>query len=135
MYTLIKTVVNSQTTQVPVFIVPGVSEPATLGQTVTVNGQATVLAPPPALFTTVSTTVDGVATEVPVYVIGGSTTASLGQTVTLDGTVSVLSTPTGPDAGPKTIGPADLVARGAKLGRMGWSAMAVGAVGVVFGWL
>jgi hypothetical protein len=183
-YTLIKTVVDSRTTEVPVFIFPGSSEPATLSQTVTLNDQTTVLAPPKAIFTTVSTTVDGVATKVPVYVISGSSTAllgqtvtidgtvsvlstptsqpkavfttvsttvdgavtevpvyvfdgsstaSLGQTVTLDGTVSVLSTPTTRDAAPEITG--EVVARGAKMGRAEWSAVAFGVVGVVFGWL
>jgi hypothetical protein len=133
LFTTVSTTVNGVVTEVPLYVIGG-SSTASLGQTVTLNGEATVLAPPKALFTTVSTTINGMATEVPVYVISGSSTASLGQTVTLDGTVSVLSTPTSRGAAPETTA-ADLVGRGAKMGGTEWSAMAVGAVGVVFGWL
>lgn len=92
-FTLVPTVVGGQTTTVPAFILPDSDAVATIGQEVTINGQATVLAAPPAVFTEVPTTINGVPTMSPAFIISGTSTASIGQTVTLNGQPTVLAVP------------------------------------------
>jgi hypothetical protein len=92
-FTYVPTVINGQSTTIPAYILPGSSATATIGQEVTINGQATVLAAPEAVFTMVPTTINGVATSVPAYIISGTSTAALGETVVLNGQTTILSAP------------------------------------------
>ncbi|ORY11398.1 hypothetical protein BCR34DRAFT_587906 [Clohesyomyces aquaticus] len=92
-FTIITTYANGQPTTMPAFILPG-GATATIGQSVTINGQATVLSAPPPIFTSVITTINGVATVIPAYIIGGTSTATLGQTVVINGQTTVLTAPT-----------------------------------------
>lgn len=92
-FTFVPTTINGRPTATPVFILPGSSSTASIGQTVTVNGQATILAAPTAIFAFVPTTINGVATSAPGFIISGTSTATIGQTVTLDGQPTVLEAP------------------------------------------
>ncbi|KAJ4301215.1 hypothetical protein N0V90_003306 [Kalmusia sp. IMI 367209] len=92
-FTFVPTFVDGQPTAVPVFILPDSSQTATIGQTVTVNGQTTVLTAPTAIFAIVPTKINDVATSTPAFIISGTSTASIGQTVTLDGQPTVLAAP------------------------------------------
>jgi hypothetical protein len=92
-FTFIPTVFDGQSTLIPAFILPWSVATATVGQTVTLNGQPTVLVAPQALFIMLPMTVDGTASFVPAYIISGTSTATLGETLTLDGQETVLAAP------------------------------------------
>ncbi|KAF2013629.1 hypothetical protein BU24DRAFT_241880 [Aaosphaeria arxii CBS 175.79] len=92
-FTMIPTVIADQSTTIPAFVIPGSSSIATIGQTVTLDGTPTVLTPPPTVFTSITTTINGVPTAVPVYIINGTSTANLGDTVTVSGQTTVLAAP------------------------------------------
>lgn len=92
-FTSISTDIDGQPTTIPAYILPGSGETATIGQSVTINGQPTILAMPPTWFTMVPTAMNGIAMSVPVYIISGTGTATLGQTVTIDGKPTVLAVP------------------------------------------
>jgi hypothetical protein len=53
----------------------------------------TELAAPVAIFTQVPTTVNGILTTIPAYIISGSSTATIGQTVTINNNPTVLAVP------------------------------------------
>lgn len=89
-FTYIPTTIDGQSTNVVAFVLPDSSATVTIGQTITLDGQLTVLTIPEVLFTAV---VSGTTTT-PVYIISGSITATIGQTVTLDDATTILSTPT-----------------------------------------
>jgi hypothetical protein len=112
-FTRIRTTIGGAETVVPGYVLPG-GATATVGQTVTVNGAATVLAAPSTpVFTVIPTTVAGVVTSVPVYVLPDGRTATLGQTVTIKGSTTVLATPTASGVGnPGVGGPAKTSAGG-----------------------
>ncbi|CAI6341418.1 unnamed protein product [Periconia digitata] len=90
---LVPTMIDGRPTATHVFVPPDSFETASIGQTITVGGTRTVVAPPSASFVVVPTTINGVATSVPAYIIAGTSTASIGQTVTLNGQRTVLSAP------------------------------------------
>lgn len=92
-FTFKPTTINGQPTATPIFILPESSSTATIGQTVSFNGQTTVLAAPTAIFAFVPTTINGVATSAPAFIISGTSTASIGQTVTFNGQPTVLAAP------------------------------------------
>lgn len=92
-FTFVPTTSNGRPTATPIFIIPGSSSTATIGQTVTFNGQTTVLTAPTAVFVVVPTTIDGTATSTPAFIVGGTSTATIGQTVTIDGHTTVLTAP------------------------------------------
>ncbi|KAF2280772.1 uncharacterized protein EI97DRAFT_463223 [Westerdykella ornata] len=93
-FTYVPTVIDGRTTSVPAYIMPGSSSTATIGQTVAVNGETTVLEIPSAIFTSVPVRIGPAPTSSPAYIISGSITATIGQTVTIGGTTTVLSIPT-----------------------------------------
>jgi hypothetical protein len=93
-FTFVTTILDGRPTTILAFVLPGSSATATIGETVTLNGQATVLSAPETLFTKIPTMINGVATSVPAYIISGTSTARIGQTVVLDETTAVLSIPT-----------------------------------------
>ncbi|KAF2184968.1 hypothetical protein K469DRAFT_688198 [Zopfia rhizophila CBS 207.26] len=92
-FTLVSTVVNGQSTTIPAYILPGSSETATIGQTITLNGTPTILSLPSTFFTMIPTTINGIATSVPAYIINATSTATIGQTVTINGIPTVLIAP------------------------------------------
>jgi hypothetical protein len=92
-FTFQPTTINGQPTAAPIFILPGASSTATIGQTVTFNGQTTVLTAPTAIFALIPTTINGVATSTPGFIISGTSRAFIGQTVTLNGQPTVLAAP------------------------------------------
>jgi hypothetical protein len=92
-FTFQPTTINGQPTVAPIFILPGASSTATIGQTVTFGGQTTVLAAPTVIFAFIPTTISGVATSAPGFIINGTSAASIGQTVTLNGQPTVLAAP------------------------------------------
>lgn len=92
-FTFVPTTINGRPTAVPVFVLPGSSSTATIGQTVTFGGRTTILQAPTAIFAIVPTTVNGLATSTPAFIISGTSTASIGQTVTIDGQPTVLTAP------------------------------------------
>ncbi|KAL5379221.1 hypothetical protein PMIN03_011396 [Paraphaeosphaeria minitans] len=90
-FTFKSTSINGQPTATPIFILPGSSSTATIGQTVSLKGQTTVLVAPSAIFAFVPTIINGVATSAPAFIISGTSTASIGQTVNLNGQPTVLA--------------------------------------------
>ncbi|KAL1595882.1 hypothetical protein SLS60_009572 [Paraconiothyrium brasiliense] len=92
-FTFVPTTINGRPTATPVFILPGASSIATIGQTVTFNGQTSILAAPSAIFAFIPTTINGVATSAPGFIISGTSTATIGQTITLDGQPTILAAP------------------------------------------
>ncbi|KAF2259182.1 hypothetical protein CC78DRAFT_621259 [Lojkania enalia] len=93
-FTLIPLTINNQPTTIPAYIVPDTGSTATIGQTVTLNGIATILTAPAAFFTITLTTSNSITISTPIYIISGTSTASLGQTVTLSPSlITVLSPP------------------------------------------
>lgn len=92
-FTFVPTTSNGRPTATPIFIIPGSSSTATIGQTVTFDGQTTVLTPPKAVFAIVPTSIDGIATTTPAFIISGTSTATIGQTVIIDGQSTVLAPP------------------------------------------
>lgn len=111
--TTITTTINGVATTVVAYVIAGASTTltATVGQTVTLdNGQVTVLSAPAAYYTSVSTTINGTPTVVPVLVVDGTSTASIGQTAVVGGRTTVVGTPSSSVTGPANFeGAADRV--------------------------
>ncbi|KAH7131902.1 hypothetical protein B0J11DRAFT_599958 [Dendryphion nanum] len=131
-FTLLPTTINGVWTTVPAYIIPvnpSSTLTATIGQTVTVNGMETVVVAPSLYYTSVSTTVSGTPTIVPVVVIDGTRTVGLGQTVVVGGRTTVVGTPTSGVTGTGGRGPeasGKVVLEGSAGGR--WE-VGVGALG------
>ncbi|KAF2474480.1 uncharacterized protein BDR25DRAFT_301204 [Lindgomyces ingoldianus] len=133
-YTLVPTVVDGQSTTIPAFILPGSSATATIGQTVMINSQPTVLSAPSAVLTIIPTTVNGVATSVSIYLIGGTSTATPGQTVTIDGSTTVLSNAPTSAAGPQATNKPSSGGV-AERWKVSWNAVLVGVSAFALAWL
>lgn len=92
-FTFVPTIINGQSTTIPAFVLPGGVKTASIGETVTLNGQVTVLTAPPTFFTMVPTIINGMTNSIPAYIVSGTSTASLGQTLIIEGHLTVLSAP------------------------------------------